>query len=36
LWDSVVERYPFFAEHQAKTTREIPVVALERRATGAA
>jgi deazaflavin-dependent oxidoreductase (nitroreductase family) len=31
LWRRVVELYPFFAEHQAKTTRQIPVVALERR-----
>jgi deazaflavin-dependent oxidoreductase (nitroreductase family) len=31
VWASIVERYPFFAEHQAKTTRQIPVVALERR-----
>ena len=36
LWDRVVEQYPFFAEHQAKTTREIPVVVLERQQTGAA
>ncbi|HLQ30479.1 MAG TPA: hypothetical protein VK140_14700 [Ktedonobacteraceae bacterium] len=27
----IVELYPFFTEHQAKTTRQIPVVALERR-----
>ena len=31
LWAWIVEQYPFFAEHQAKTTRQIPVVALERR-----
>ena len=31
LWAMIVERYPFFAEHQAKTTRQIPVIALERR-----
>jgi deazaflavin-dependent oxidoreductase (nitroreductase family) len=31
LWDKVVEQYPFFADHQAKVTRQIPVVALERR-----
>ena len=30
LWDWIVQQYPFFAEHQAKITREIPVVALER------
>jgi deazaflavin-dependent oxidoreductase (nitroreductase family) len=32
LWAWIVEQYPFFAEHQAKTERQIPVVALERRA----
>jgi deazaflavin-dependent oxidoreductase (nitroreductase family) len=31
LWTRIVELYPFFAEHQAKTTRQIPVVALSRR-----
>lgn len=31
LWDNIVARYPFFAEHQAKVSREIPVVVLERR-----
>ncbi len=31
LWTKVVELYPFFAEHQAKTTRQIPVIALSRR-----
>lgn len=31
LWTKIVELYPFFAEHQAKTTRQIPVVALARR-----
>ncbi|MGH2495724.1 MAG: nitroreductase family deazaflavin-dependent oxidoreductase [Ktedonobacteraceae bacterium] len=30
LWARIVEQYPFFADHQAKITREIPVVALER------
>jgi deazaflavin-dependent oxidoreductase (nitroreductase family) len=30
LWDSIVQRNPFFAEHQAKITRQIPVVALTR------
>ncbi len=30
LWNKVVELYPFFAEHQAKTTRQIPLIALER------
>jgi deazaflavin-dependent oxidoreductase (nitroreductase family) len=32
LWDTIVESYPFFTEHQAKITREIPVIALERQA----
>lgn len=31
LWDRLVEQYPFFTEHQAKTTRQIPIIALERR-----
>jgi deazaflavin-dependent oxidoreductase (nitroreductase family) len=31
LWTRIVELYPFFAEHQAKITRQIPVIALERR-----
>ncbi|GAC1305614.1 MAG: nitroreductase family deazaflavin-dependent oxidoreductase [Ktedonobacteraceae bacterium] len=31
LWSRIVELYPFFAEHQAKTTRQIPLIALERR-----
>ncbi|HEY6542338.1 MAG TPA: nitroreductase family deazaflavin-dependent oxidoreductase [Ktedonobacteraceae bacterium] len=31
LWDKIVEQYSFFADHQAKVTRSIPVVALERR-----
>jgi deazaflavin-dependent oxidoreductase (nitroreductase family) len=30
LWNMILEGYPFFTEHQAKTSREIPVVALER------
>ena len=30
-WEWIIERYPFFVEHQAKTSREIPLVALERR-----
>lgn len=30
LWKRVVEVAPFFAEHQAKTTRQIPLIALER------
>lgn len=31
LWNKIVEQYPFFADHQAKVTRQIPVVALERK-----
>ena len=31
LWDKIVAQYPFFADHQAKVTRQIPVVALERK-----
>ena len=31
LWTRVVERYPFFADHQAKVTRQIPVIVLKRR-----
>ena len=31
LWAGIVEKNPFFADHQAKVTREIPVIALERR-----
>ena len=31
LWTRVVELYPFFAAHQAKVTRQIPVIVLERR-----
>lgn len=30
LWNQVVEQYPFLVEHQQKTTRQIPFVALER------
>ncbi|MEO8288101.1 MAG: nitroreductase family deazaflavin-dependent oxidoreductase [Chloroflexota bacterium] len=33
LWAMVTEQYPFFAEHQEKVTRRIPVVALERGAS---
>jgi deazaflavin-dependent oxidoreductase (nitroreductase family) len=32
VWDRIIARYPFFAEHQAKISREIPVIALERHA----
>ena len=28
LWNRIVELYPFFAEHQAKITRQIPVIVL--------
>ena len=31
LWTRIVELYPFFADHQAKISRQIPVVVLERR-----
>jgi len=31
LWARIVEQYPFFADHQAKITRQIPVIVLERR-----
>jgi deazaflavin-dependent oxidoreductase (nitroreductase family) len=31
LWDQVVAQYPFFADHQAKMERVIPVVVLQRR-----
>lgn len=31
LFAGVVEKYPFFADHQAKVTRPIPVVVLQRR-----
>jgi deazaflavin-dependent oxidoreductase (nitroreductase family) len=30
LWSRIVELYPFFADHQAKTTRQIPVIVLRR------
>ena len=30
LWARIVAQYPFFAEHQAKTPREIPVIKLQR------
>ena len=32
VWDKIVAAYPFFTDHQAKVTREIPLVALERQA----
>jgi deazaflavin-dependent oxidoreductase (nitroreductase family) len=31
LWAKIVELYPFFAEHQAQITRQIPVIALSPR-----
>jgi deazaflavin-dependent oxidoreductase (nitroreductase family) len=31
LWPRIVERYPGYAGYQAKTTRRIPLVVLERR-----
>ena len=31
IWSRQKERYPNFAEYEQKTTREIPVVVLERR-----
>jgi deazaflavin-dependent oxidoreductase (nitroreductase family) len=31
LWAAIVAQYPFFADHQAGVSREIPVVALVRR-----
>jgi deazaflavin-dependent oxidoreductase (nitroreductase family) len=30
LWAALVESHPFFVDHQAKTSREIPLVLLER------
>lgn len=30
LWSALKEHYPFFAEHEAKTDRTIPVVVLTR------
>lgn len=30
LWRGAVEQLPFYADHQANTTRRIPVVVLER------
>ena len=31
LWTWIIEQYSFFADHQTKTTRQIPVIALSRR-----
>lgn len=33
IWERQKERSPGFAEYEAKTTREIPVIVLERRAS---
>jgi deazaflavin-dependent oxidoreductase (nitroreductase family) len=30
VWAEITRQYPFFLDHQAKVTRTIPVVALER------
>lgn len=30
LWTEVTRQYPFFKDHQEKTTRRIPIVLLER------
>lgn len=30
LWAELLEGFPFFADHQAKTEREIPLIAVER------
>ncbi len=32
LWTMLKQSYPFFADHEAKTSREIPVVAITRTA----
>ncbi len=32
LWLRIVELHPFFADHQAKVTREIPLIVLEQEA----
>jgi deazaflavin-dependent oxidoreductase (nitroreductase family) len=29
IWAMIVQQYPFFTEHQSKTTRQIPIIALE-------
>jgi deazaflavin-dependent oxidoreductase (nitroreductase family) len=31
LWEPLTVQYPFFIDHQAKTTREIPLIVIERR-----
>lgn len=30
LWETLIVQSPFFIEHQAKTTREIPLIVIER------
>lgn len=30
LWERIVAQYPFFADHQAKVAREIPLARLRR------
>lgn len=30
IWRKIVALYPFFAEHQAGTSRQIPVISLQR------
>jgi deazaflavin-dependent oxidoreductase (nitroreductase family) len=30
LWAAIIAQYPFFIEHQAQTSREIPVIRIER------
>ena len=32
VWDKIATSYPFFTDHQAKISREIPLIALERKA----
>jgi deazaflavin-dependent oxidoreductase (nitroreductase family) len=35
LWDALIAQSPFFIEHQTKTTREIPLVVIERQGSSA-
>jgi deazaflavin-dependent oxidoreductase (nitroreductase family) len=30
LWEALIAQFPFFSEHQAKTTREIPLIVIQR------
>jgi deazaflavin-dependent oxidoreductase (nitroreductase family) len=32
VWDKIAASYPFFTDHQAKISREIPLIVLERKA----